>query len=119
MKDNTFDLEDYLQQLSSVKNMGNLSDVIGMIPGMSGKMKGANLNVDEKQLDRTKAIIQSMTPKERAHPEILNASRRKRIAAGSGNTVQEVNKVINQFNQTKEMMKRMSSGKMRFPFGGF
>lgn len=117
MKENSFDLNDYLQQLSSVKNMGNLSDMMNMIPGMSGKLKGANLNLDEKQLDRTKAIIQSMTRKERMHPEILNASRRRRIASGSGTTVQEVNKLINQFNQTKEMMKKLNSGKMKYPFG--
>lgn len=116
-KENSFDLEDYLKQLSSVKKMGNLSDMVNMIPGMGNKLKGANLNVDEKQLDRTKAIIQSMTPKERTKPEILNASRRKRIAAGSGTTVQDVNKLINQFNQTKDMMKKLNSGKMKFPFG--
>ena len=117
MKENTFDLDDYLKQLSSVKKMGSLSDMIGMIPGMGNKLKGANLNVDEKQIDRTKAIIQSMTPKERSKPEILNASRRKRIAAGSGTTVQDVNRLINQFNQTKEMMRKLSSGKMKYPFG--
>lgn len=117
MKENSFDLEDYLKQLSSVKKMGNLSDMINMIPGMGNKLKGANLNVDEKQIDKTKAIIQSMTPKERARPEILNASRRKRIAAGSGTTVQDVNRLINQFNQTKDMMKKLSSGKMKYPFG--
>lgn len=116
IKDNSFDLDDYLQQLSSVKNMGNLSDMVNMIPGMGNKLKGANLNVDEKQLDKTKAIILSMTRKERARPEILNASRRRRIAAGSGTTVQEVNRLINQFNQTKDMMKKLNSGKMRFPF---
>lgn len=116
IKDNSFDLDDYLQQLSSVKNMGNLSDMVNMIPGMGSKLKGANLNVDEKQLDKTKAIILSMTKKERARPEILNASRRRRIAAGSGTTVQEVNRLINQFNQTKDMMKKLNSGKMRFPF---
>ena len=117
IKENSFDLEDYLNQLSGVKKMGNLSEMINMLPGMSNKLKGANLNVDEKQLDKTKAIIQSMTPKERAKPEILNASRRKRIASGSGTTVQDVNKLINQFNQTKDMMKKLNSGKMKFPFG--
>lgn len=117
MKNNTFDLEDYLEQIGSMRKMGNLADMVGMIPGLGGKLKGVDLNVDEKQLDRTKAIIQSMTPKERAKPEILNGSRRKRIAAGSGTTVQEVNKLLNQFNQTKEMMKKMSSGKKKLPFG--
>ena len=117
MKNNTFDLEDYLEQIQSVKKMGNLSDMIGMIPGMGSKLKGADLNVDEKQLDKIKAIIQSMTPKERTHPEILNGSRRRRIAAGSGTTVQDVNKLLNQFNQTKDLMKKMSSGKRKLPFG--
>lgn len=117
MKSNTFDLEDYLEQIQSVRKMGNLSDMIGMIPGMGNKLKGMDLNVDEKQLDRTKAIIQSMTPKERAHPEIINGSRRRRIAAGSGTSVQDVNRLLNQFNQTKELMKKMSSGKKRLPFG--
>ena len=117
MKENSFDLEDYLKQISNVKKMGNLSDMINMIPGMGNKLKGANLNIDEKQIDKTKAIIQSMTPKERSRPEILNASRRKRIAAGSGTTVQDVNRLINQFNQTKDMMKKLSSGKMKYPFG--
>lgn len=117
MKNNTFDLNDYLSQIGSMKKMGNLSEMMGMIPGLGNKLKGMDLNVDEKQLDRIKAIIHSMTPKERSHPEILNGSRRRRIAAGSGTTVQEVNKLLNQFNQTKEMMKKMTSGKMRLPFG--
>lgn len=117
MKNNTFDLNDYLNQIGSMKKMGNLADMVGMIPGLGGKLKGVDLNVDEKQLDRIKAIIQSMTPKERSHPEILNASRRKRIAAGSGTTVQDVNRLLNQFNQTKDMMKKMNSGRMKLPFG--
>ena len=117
LKQNSFDLEDYLDQLSSVKKMGNIGEMMNMIPGLGNKLKGANLNVDEKQIDRVKAIIQSMTPQERSKPEILNASRRKRIAAGSGTTVQDVNKLINQFNQTKEMMRKINSGKMKFPFG--
>jgi signal recognition particle subunit SRP54 len=117
MKERTFDLEDYLQQIGNMKNMGNISDMIGMIPGLGGKLKGVDLNVDDKQIDRTKAIILSMTPKERANPDILNGSRRKRIAKGCGSTVQEVNKLLNQFNQTKDMMKKMSSGKKKLPFG--
>ena len=116
MKENSFDLEDYLTQLASVKKMGGLKDMLGMIPGISGKLKGANLDVDEKQIERTKAIIRSMTPKERRMPNILNASRRKRIAKGSGTTVQDVNKLINQFDQTKNMMKMFASGKTKLPF---
>ena len=88
-----------------------------MIPGLGNQLTGVDLNVNEKQLDKIRAIIQSMTPKERAHPEILNASRRRRIAAGSGTSVQDVNKLLNQFNQTKDMMKKMSSGKRKLPFG--
>lgn len=117
MKTNSFDLDDYLSQIATMKKMGNLSEMVGMIPGLGNKLKGADLTVDEKQIDRTKAIIQSMTAKERAHPDILNASRRKRIAKGSGTTVQEVNKLLNQFNQTKEMMRSFSSGKKKMPFG--
>ncbi len=117
MKDATFDLNDYLDQLKNIKKMGNLSDMLNMIPGMSKKLGGANLNVDEKQIEKTKAIIYSMTMKERTHPEILNASRRKRIAAGSGTTVADVNRLINQFTQTRDLMKKFSKGKMRMPFG--
>ncbi len=116
MKDKSFDLNDYLEQLSGIKNMGNLSDMIGMIPGMSNKFKGQNLEVDERKIEQTKAIITSMTPKERKYPEILNASRRKRIAKGSGVEVADVNRLINQFEQMKKMMAKMSSGKIRFPF---
>lgn len=116
MKNNTFDLNDYLNQIGSMKKMGNLSEMIGMIPGVGRQLKGVDLNVDEKQLDRIKAIIQSMTKREREHPEILNASRRRRIASGSGTTVQDVNRLLNQFNQTKEMMRKMSSGRKKLPF---
>jgi len=117
MKNNSFDLNDYLEQIGSMKKMGNLSEMIGMIPGLGRQLKGVDLNVDEKQLDKIKAIIQSMTKREREHPEILNAGRRRRIAAGSGTSVQDVNKLLNQFNQTKEMMKKMNSGKRKMPFG--
>ncbi|HHT83644.1 MAG: signal recognition particle protein [Christensenellales bacterium] len=116
LKERRFDLDDYLQQLYSMKKMGNLTEMMRMIPGLSSKLKGADLNVDEKQIERTKAIILSMTKKERANPEIINGSRRKRIAKGSGTTVQDVNRLLNQFNQIKDMM-RMFSGKRRLPFG--
>lgn len=116
MKDNTFDLEDYLQQLASMKKMGSMQDMMAMIPGMGNRLKGQNVEIDEKQIEKTKAIILSMTKYERTHPEVLNASRRKRIAAGSATTVQDVNRLMNQFNQTKEMMRRFASGKMRLPF---
>ena len=116
LKERRFDLDDYLQQLYSMKKMGNLTEMMRMIPGLSSKLKGADLNVDEKQIERTKAIILSMTKKERANPEIINGSRRKRIAKGSGTTVQDVNRLLNQFNQIKDMM-RMFSGKRRLLFG--
>ncbi len=117
MKDATFDLNDYLDQLNNMKKMGNLSDMISMIPGMKKQFGGQDLSVDESQIEKTKAIIYSMTIKERTHPDILNASRRRRIAAGSGTTVADVNRLINQFTQTRDLMKKFSKGKMRFPFG--
>jgi len=116
MKENTFDLEDYLEQLSNMKKMGSMKDMLDMIPGMSRQLKGQDLNVDERQLEKTKAIILSMTLKERRNPGILKASRRRRIAKGSGTQVQDVNRLLNQFEQTKQMMKRISSGKFKFPF---
>ncbi|MBO7762605.1 MAG: signal recognition particle protein [Clostridia bacterium] len=119
MRDATFSLEDFLSQLRQLRKMGNLNQLIGMIPGVK---PGAaeNLNVDEKQLSRIEAIVLSMTPEERLHPsEVLNGSRRKRIAAGSGTTVEEVNKLLKQFEQMKKMMKQFSSpGKMRGLMGG-
>ncbi|MDR0854815.1 MAG: signal recognition particle protein [Christensenellaceae bacterium] len=115
-KTNAFDLNDYLEQLKSMKKMGNLSEMMSMIPGLSQKMKGQDMQVDEKQIEKTKAIILSMTPKERANPQLLNGSRRKRIANGSGAEVYEVNRLLNQFEQAKNMMKMFSSGK-RLPFG--
>lgn len=116
MKENSFDLEDYLAQLSSMKKMGSMKDMLEMLPGMSRQLKGQDLQVDEKQIEKTKAIILSMTVKERRNPSILNASRRRRIAKGSGTQVQDVNRLLNQFEQTKQMMKRLSSGKFKFPF---
>ena len=107
----TFTLEDFLEQLGSIKKMGPLEDIIGMIPGIGGKLKGINL--DDSALTKTEAIIQSMTPEERNNPGILDGSRRKRIATGSGTSVNEVNKVLNQFSQMKKMMKMFGSGKMR------
>ena len=117
IKEHSFDLNDYLAQIESMKNMGDLSEIVGMIPG-ANRMKISEKDVDEKEIQRFKVIIQSMTPKERADHKLLNYSRRKRIAAGSGTSVQDVNKLIKQFEQAKEMMKRLSSkkGGMRMPF---
>ncbi len=120
LKKQEFDLEDFLDQLQQMKKMGPLGDIIKMIPGVNKNML-KDVNVDEKQLVKTEAIIQSMTIKERRKPSILNASRRKRIAAGSGTTVTDVNRLIKQFGDMKKMMKRMSKkgnrrGGMKLPF---
>ena len=98
-------LEDFLDQMQSMKKMGGLKSMIQMLPGMSGK----DIDVDENAMKKPEAIIRSMTPDERRHPEKLNASRRKRIAAGSGTTVQDVNQLIRQFDQARQMMKQMTN----------
>lgn len=111
-------LEDFYEQLQQVKNMGPLEELVKMLPGMGGKaLKG--LQVDEKALVYVEAIINSMTPDERRSPQILNGSRRKRIAAGSGTSVQEVNKLLKQFQMMQKMVKKMSGmGGMRgLPLG--
>ena len=115
---NKLTLEDFLDQMQSMKKMGGLRSMISMLPGMSGK----DIDVDDNAMKKPEAIIRSMTPKERRDPSILNASRRKRIAAGSGTTVQDVNTLIRQFEQAQQMMKRMMGAKgkkalrgMRFP----
>ncbi len=114
-KEASFDLNDFLSQMESVGKMGNINDLMGMIPG-AGKMGLSNTQVDEKAMARNKAIIQSMTRAERENPKLLNYSRRKRIAAGSGTLVQDVNKLVKQFEQTKEMMKRFGKKGARMPF---
>ena len=122
LRENSFTLDDYLEQFKQIRKMGSVQDLIGMMPGL----KGADLKdakIDEKQIDRMEAMILSMTKKERARPEILNSSRRKRIAAGSGTTVEELNKFIRQFEQTQKLMKQLSGngklkGKMARRFGG-
>ena len=109
MKNMSFTLDDFLEQLGQVRNMGPLEDLIQMMPG-AGKMKGLkNVKVDEKQLSHIEAIIKSMTGKEKEQPEIINASRRKRIAKGSGTCVQEVNRLLKQFEEMKKMMKQMTN----------
>ncbi len=108
-KENSFTFEDYLAQIENMKKMGNLKDVISMIPGLSSKLK--NVDIDENQIKRNKAIIQSMTPKERRNPDLIKSSQRKRIAEGSGTTIQDVNTLLRQFEQTKEMMKMMKNKK--------
>lgn len=113
-RENNFTFDDYLTQIDSIKKMGNLKDILGMIPGVGGKIK--NLDIDENQMQVNKAIIQSMTPAERRNPEIIKASRRMRIAKGSGTSVQQVNQLLKQFEQSKEMMKQLKSGKFKNMF---
>ena len=108
IRESTFTLDDYLDQFAQLKNMGSLEQLMGMMPGMkAGAMKDAQ--VDEKALARMEAIIKSMTPYERAKPEVLGASRKKRIAAGSGTTVEEINRLLRQFEQTRKLMKQFSN----------
>ncbi|SES66878.1 signal recognition particle subunit FFH/SRP54 (srp54) [Natronincola peptidivorans] len=125
MKNQQFTFEDFLEQLQQVKNMGPISQLMEMIPGAGGKQL-KNLEMDEKELVYIQAIIQSMTREERQNPAIINGSRRKRIAKGSGTTVQQVNRLIKQFDQTRKMMKQFADmektmkkgGKPKFPFFG-
>ncbi len=114
MLENTFTLEDYLVQFESMKKMGGAQAVLAMMPGMGGKVKADD--IDENKIERTKAIILSMTKRERVEPSIINSSRKKRIAAGSGTSVQEINQLLKQFEQTKQLMKQLKSGKRRLPF---
>ncbi len=115
-------LDDFLENMQQMKKMGPLDSVLGMLPGVGSKMK--DVQIDNDALKKPEAIIRSMTPKERRNPDVLNASRRKRIAAGSGTTVQDVNALIKQFDQARQMMKQVMGGmrrgkgkkRMRFPF---
>ena len=107
----TFDLQDFLDQLRAVQKMGPLGQVLEMIPGMKNRMGDQEL--DEGRIKGVEAIVLSMTPRERREPDVLNASRRRRIATGSGTTVQEVNQLLNQFRQMQKMMKQFAGGKMR------
>lgn len=117
MKTNSFTLQDYLNQLESVKKMGGIGKLMSMVPGLGGKINEDD--IDESKIIKTKAIILSMTPEERNNPDIIKASRRKRIAAGSGTSIQDVNQLLKQFDMSKEMMRRVSKNGMRgmkFPF---
>ncbi|HET6872117.1 MAG TPA: signal recognition particle protein [Sporolactobacillaceae bacterium] len=110
MMNASFTLDDFLEQLAQVRKMGPLDELLGMIPGMN-KMKGMkNLQVDEKQISHVEAIIRSMTPAEKIDPDIINPSRKKRIANGSGTTIQDVNRLLKQFKDMKKMMKQMMGG---------
>lgn len=107
----SFTLEDYLEQMQQMKKMGSMESVLRMLPGVGNKLK--DIQIDENALKKPEAIIRSMTPDERRNPDILNASRRRRIAAGSGTTVQDVNQMIRQFEGAKQMMKQMMGGRGR------
>ena len=106
IRKNKFDFNDFLAQIQQIKKMGNLKDLAGMIPGMGKALK--DVEIDDNAFKGIEAIIYSMTPAERSHPEIIQASRRKRIAAGSGTTIQEVNRLLNQFEQTRKAMKAVT-----------
>jgi len=106
-----FDLEDFRQQLREVKKMGPLSQVLDMIPGFSKVSQQVSPEVTDQQMKRTEAIVNSMTLEERRNPKVINASRKRRIARGSGTTVQEINQLLGQFRQMQRMMKQMTSGR--------
>lgn len=111
IKDASFDFNDFIEQMEQVTKMGSIKDILKMIPGMS-KVPGLDdLNVDDKDIGRVKAIVMSMTPEERENPDIISQSRRRRIAKGCGQTLAEVNLMIKQFNQSRDMMSQMSNGK--------
>ena len=121
-----FTYEDFLENMNQVKNMGNIQDLISMIPGMGNQLKNVDLSGSEAQMKRTESIILSMTPEERANPDLMNMSRKKRIAAGAGVSINEVNALVKQFDQMKKMMKQFSGqlsgkggkrGRFRLPFG--
>jgi signal recognition particle subunit SRP54 len=123
---NQFDLQDFYEQIQQIKKMGNMKDLLGMIPGVGKAIK--DMDFSDEMFKQTEAIIQSMTPLERREPEILNGSRRERIARGSGTKVQEINQLLKQFAEMKQMMRKMNGGmpggamgqamnRMRSPFG--
>ena len=111
LRKNKFDLEDLLDQMEQVRKMGSMKDILGMLPGVGKKLK--DVDVDDRQLDRMKAIIQSMTLKERRNPDLINPSRKRRIAAGCGMQVEDVNRLLNQYRQMQKMMKQLNSKNSR------
>ncbi len=112
MRTDQFTLEDFLSQLKQVRKMGPIGNLLGMMPGMGGMKQLRGAEVDERELDRVEAMILSMTPQERANPALINGSRRKRIATGSGTKVQQVNQLVKQFDQMRKLMKQVASGQM-------
>ena len=119
LRKSTFTFDDFLEQIQQVRKMGSISSLLGMIPGIpSSKLKG--LQVDDKAFDKIQAVIFSMTPEERRHPELINGSRRRRIAAGAGSDIHSVNQLLNQFKQVQKMMKQLGSGRVpKNPFQMF
>ncbi len=125
LRDESFTFEDFRDQMEQVQNMGPIENILDMIPGLAGNAKMKDIKVDPKELVKVRAIIDSMTVKERQNPKLLNGSRRRRIAAGSGTTLPDVNRLVKQFDQTRKMMKQFSKGmfgggkkKFKFPFMG-
>ena len=120
MRKASFTLDDFLDQFDKLGKMGDLGEMLGMMPGLGGKVKASDIKIDEDNIKHIRAIIYSMTKEERNNPDIIKASRKKRIAAGSGTSIQEVNKLLKQFEQTREMMKQMMKNKKgkrsTFPF---
>ena len=115
MQSGKYDLEDFLSQMKQIKKLGSLESIIKLLPG--AKKAGLDkINIDPKDLAHVEAIILSMTPYERKHPEILKSSRKQRIAKGSGRNIQEVNRLITQFEESKKMMKQFANGNMKLPF---
>jgi len=108
-----FTFEDFLEQLKQVRKMGSLSSILGMLPGVAGMKELKNVQVDDRQLDRIEAMIFSMTPKERRHPEVIDGSRKQRIARGSGADVQDVNMLLKQYREMQKMLKMLQGGRMK------
>ena len=115
MRSGKYDLEDFLSQMKQIKKLGSLESIIKMLPGAK-KMGLNNINIDPKDLAHIEAIILSMTPEERKNPSIMKATRKQRVAKGSGRSVQEVNRLLNQFEQSKSMMKQIANGNFKMPF---
>ncbi|MCT3584804.1 signal recognition particle protein, partial [Levilactobacillus brevis] len=112
IQENSFDFNDFLDQLEQIQKMGPMDELMKMIPGMANNPAMKNVQVDPKDMNHLKAVVYSMTPAERTNPDLLNPSRRRRIAAGAGRPIHEVNRMIKQFNQMKKMMNQMSKGNM-------
>ena len=110
MRENTFDYNDFLAQMDQLTKMGPMENLLKMIPGMANNPALQNVNLDPKQFAHIKAIILSMTPAERENPDLMNPSRRRRLAAGAGRPIVEVNRMIKQFNQMRKMMKQVTNG---------